>query len=276
MFDLLKYNLRSIKSKSWRSAGKAAVYEKQTSVKGDYQDFLTNDYISELTKRLNKRSKILDLGCGTGVLSLNLATLGYNITALDISKGMLGELEKKIGSLPISTIQGDVFDQPFSEEKFDGIITRWVLPHFEDWPLIVNESTMYLKKGGIFIFDMTSKENYEDASKGREVDFDHFGYNPYNNKSKGYYSSASIKEIRGVAQKAGLEVLDIIPNGYYRTNALLYGRLGEAQYKIFLDKFNELYKNEDIKEFVQWFDLTVTKKLPENMVNTFTVITKKR
>ena len=70
MFDLFKYKLRKIKSNAWKSKGKAIVYNLQTEIKGDYQDFLTSDYIKELTTRVDKGKKVLDLGCGTGVLSL--------------------------------------------------------------------------------------------------------------------------------------------------------------------------------------------------------------
>ena len=43
-------------------------------------------------------SKVLDVGAGTGALSLLAAELGYQVTALDLSPGMLGRAELKAKS----------------------------------------------------------------------------------------------------------------------------------------------------------------------------------
>lgn len=41
-------------------------------------------------------AKILDIGCGTGALALPLADMGADVTAMDISSGMLQELRRKV------------------------------------------------------------------------------------------------------------------------------------------------------------------------------------
>ena len=41
---------------------------------------------------------VLELGCGTGLETIPLAQSGVNVVALDISSGMLGELERKVRS----------------------------------------------------------------------------------------------------------------------------------------------------------------------------------
>lgn len=276
MFDLFKYNLRKIKANSWKSKGKTAVYEKQTSIKGDYQDFLTLDYISELTKRVKENSSILDLGCGTGVLSLRLGELNYKVSALDISQEMLNQLKLKANNLAIDTYQGDVFDMSFPDNTFDGIITRWVVPHFPDWTLIIKEAVRVLKKDGYFIFDMTSKDNYSLATSHAEVDFSKFGYNPDDKESKSYYASATREELTVVLEGLNLDVIDIIPNGFYRSNAVFSSSLGSDEYQNMQEQYQEFYKNDDVKSFIQWFDLMVTKKLPTSLSNTLTVIVQKK
>ena len=56
-------------------------------------------------------ARVLDVGAGTGALSLPLARLGYQVTALDISPGMLERLRevewvRSMKSPPLERILG--------------------------------------------------------------------------------------------------------------------------------------------------------------------------
>lgn len=55
-----------------------------------------------------KGARVLDIGCGTGALALPLARLGAEVTAFDISSGMLTELQKRAESegLTLQTLEG--------------------------------------------------------------------------------------------------------------------------------------------------------------------------
>ena len=72
---------------------------------------------------LPARSKVLDLCCGDGRISLQLARLGYHVTGLDLSLAMLQLAQRKAkrANLRIRWIQLDMRDMAFSEE-FDAII----------------------------------------------------------------------------------------------------------------------------------------------------------
>lgn len=103
-----------------------------------------------------KDISILDVGCGTGFLSLPLAKVGYGVTGVDLSEGMMDQCRKKMvaSSLSFTLTKGDVEDLPFEDETFDVIVSRWVL-----WTLLhpekaVSEWMRVLKPGGrIFIID---------------------------------------------------------------------------------------------------------------------------
>ena len=64
---------------------------------GEYQvkDFRWSN-IRKLVKRYICGKKILDAGCGTGHLSLDLLKEGYNVTAVDGSREMVSYARKKI------------------------------------------------------------------------------------------------------------------------------------------------------------------------------------
>ena len=53
---------------------------------------------------------VLELGCGTGRMTIPLAQYGLEITALDVAPGMLAAARAKAGDLPIRWLEADVRD----------------------------------------------------------------------------------------------------------------------------------------------------------------------
>ena len=76
-------------------------------------------------------ARVLDVGAGTGFLALLLAKQGYEVSALDLSPGMLLRLQDKAAEagLEINTVQADACETPLS--GFDAVVERhlmWTLP----------------------------------------------------------------------------------------------------------------------------------------------------
>lgn len=70
---------------------------------------------------------VLDVGAGTGAMTLLAAELGYRVTALDLSERMLGEARRKAGERGIAA---DFVVGPSTEPPpgpFDAVIERHVL-----------------------------------------------------------------------------------------------------------------------------------------------------
>lgn len=87
-----------------------------------------------LRKLFDDKMKILDVGCGTGFVSLILAELGHDVVGLDISRGMLNvAIEKaKERGLNVHFKLGDAENLPFKDNSFDAVICRhliWTLPN---------------------------------------------------------------------------------------------------------------------------------------------------
>jgi ubiquinone/menaquinone biosynthesis C-methylase UbiE len=76
---------------------------------------------------------VLDVGAGTGALSLLAAELGYDVTALDLSPGMLGRAERKVKERGLDErvrfVVGSATEPPAG--PFDAVMERhvlWTLP----------------------------------------------------------------------------------------------------------------------------------------------------
>ena len=73
-------------------------------------------------------ARVLDAGAGTGFVSLILAALGYQVTAVDLSAQMLAVLRSKADrlGLDIRTVHADVVHPP-SGEIFDAVVERDII-----------------------------------------------------------------------------------------------------------------------------------------------------
>lgn len=113
-------------------------------------------------------SLILDLGCGTGLELEEYYALNPSakVTGIDLSKGMLSELERKFADKDITLISASYFDVPFGVCAFDAAVSVESLHHFtkeEKIPLYTKLCTA-LKNNGYFIltdyFSLSDQEEY--------------------------------------------------------------------------------------------------------------------
>ncbi len=94
--------------------------------------------------------KILDIGAGTGRLSLALAKRGAKVTALDISEEMLKKIKIKT-EIRIETVIGDAENLPFEKETFDIVAAAFLVVHLKDTTKFFDEVYRVLKDGGLFV-----------------------------------------------------------------------------------------------------------------------------
>ncbi len=113
-----------------------------------------------LKEVLGDRKKVLDVGCGTGFLSLILADLGHEVTGVDLSEGMLNrakEKAKESGYNILFKIE-DAENLYFEDSTFDVVVERHVLWTLPDPEKAIKEWIRVLKKGGKLILIESEKE----------------------------------------------------------------------------------------------------------------------
>lgn len=153
---------------------------------------------------------IADLGCGSGVFTDLLRSLGYKAVGLDISPKLIALGRAKYPG--VEFMEGDVEELPFADASLDGVLLSGLVHHLPDPSRCAGEVFRVLKPGGSF------------------VAFDPNRMNPfmylYRDRSSPLYSSVGVTanerpvlahQIAAVFRKSGFKVgTDYISDLNYR------------------------------------------------------------
>ena len=152
----------------------AEIWNRYSFVQENAKNFVK--YINEKIK-LKKDMVIMDFGCGTGILGLNLINKVKKVVFLDPSKGMIKQVQKGLletKALNYEIIEGDI--NKYKGDKLDLILVANVFHHIEDINYIINKFSTILKKGGkALVVDLF--ESSEDFHGGSAP---HNGFKPEN------------------------------------------------------------------------------------------------
>ncbi len=108
---------------------------------------------------ITPRLRVLDFGCGTGLLALRLAPLVASVVCADTSRGMLDVLEEKIRAQQLNNVQA-LFLNPdsgnaFTHNSYDLIVTCMTLHHIKHiTPLLERFKTCLTPGGHLCIADL--------------------------------------------------------------------------------------------------------------------------
>jgi 2-polyprenyl-6-hydroxyphenyl methylase/3-demethylubiquinone-9 3-methyltransferase len=118
-----------------------------------------------------KNIKILDIGCGGGLLSEPMCRLGAEVTAIDASKKNIGvaKLHSKKNKLKIKYICTSP-EKLKIKKKFDVILNMEIIEHVEDVGFFLKSCSDLLKKNGIMFVATLNKtlKSYVFAIVGAE------------------------------------------------------------------------------------------------------------
>ena len=100
-------------------------------------------------KGREKNTLVLDLGCGTGLLSNILVSKGFEVLGIDISLESLRLLQQRESR--INTIQADATLLPFTDGTCHAVVSLGAWRHFSDLRRVIAEVARILKDDGLLI-----------------------------------------------------------------------------------------------------------------------------
>lgn len=121
------------------------IYKKEIENKGTILDYVDDKVkykkkFTDLIEKYSPRKKIVEAGCGTGVVSTYMASLEYSTTAVDIDKDILNlakEISKKYNAKKETVFsEMSILDLKFKDKEFDVSFSNGVVEHFNDQEII--------------------------------------------------------------------------------------------------------------------------------------------
>jgi ubiquinone/menaquinone biosynthesis C-methylase UbiE len=135
--------------------------------------------------QISPEMRVMEYGCGTGLVSVMMAEEVKELTAVDSSEGMIKVLSKKVEDLQLDNVrpsQADLRSEASPSTDLDLIYSSMVMHHIPETELLLDKFQSLLKDGGkLIIVDLDEEDG--DFHKGSEP-VPHSGFNQAELKAK--------------------------------------------------------------------------------------------
>ncbi|SVB48720.1 uncharacterized protein METZ01_LOCUS201574 [marine metagenome] len=135
----------------WNPTGKFKPLHKFNPIRIKYiKDNLINDFNLINKKKPLDGLKILDIGCGGGLLSEPMARLGAKVTGIDPVKRNIEIAKQHLKRSKLNIKYYNFSPEKFkSNNKYDVILNMEIVEHVENVDFFIKQSAKFLKKSGI-------------------------------------------------------------------------------------------------------------------------------
>ena len=132
-------------------------------IPGQVDTDLWNEHFARyaFAARLARGKRVLDMGCGTGYGSAELAKQAAKVTGLDLSADAVNYARENFRIANVEFVEGSAAGVPLADNSFDLIVAFEVIEHLADWKKLLEESRRLLAAGGQFVVSTPNKSYYQ-------------------------------------------------------------------------------------------------------------------
>jgi len=132
-------------------------------IPGQVNDDLWGEHVARyaLATRFAQGPRVLDLGCGTGYGTADLARVASTATGVDLAPEAIDYAERHFPSARF--LQCSASAVPFPPGSFDLVTAFEVIEHLEDWRTLLAEAHRVLEPNGLLIVSTPNKRYYAEA-----------------------------------------------------------------------------------------------------------------
>ena len=143
----------------WNPIGKFKPLHKFNPIRIKYiKENILEDFKIKKIDRPFKGLKILDIGCGGGLLSEPMARLGAEVVGIDASHQNIKVAKHHLKKSKLNIKYYNSSPENFkTNQKFDVILNMEIVEHVEDINFFIKQSSKFLKKSGIMFVATLNK-----------------------------------------------------------------------------------------------------------------------
>jgi ubiquinone/menaquinone biosynthesis C-methylase UbiE len=183
-----------------------------------YEDMADRLAIRRLLPK--KMDSFVDIAGGYGRLAKEYINRAKSVTIFDYSQTELDDAKKEFGD-KINTKQGDIYDLPFKDNTFDGMIMVRATHHFKDMKKVMSELHRVLKPGGVAVIEVANKRTLPRMFRYwfKKSDVNPFDKKPSNLKEvdKDGFFNYHPKYIEDLFKKTGFKIDNILSVSNFRS-----------------------------------------------------------
>jgi len=136
-------------------------------IPGQVDQDLWNEHLARylFAARLSRRRRVLDLACGAGYGTAELARNATHVTGVDIAADAVEHAAAHYSAPNVEFLQGTCTAVALPDQSFDLITAFECIEHLDDWQLLLTEAKRLLAPGGQFVVSTPNKSYYAESRR---------------------------------------------------------------------------------------------------------------